>query len=470
MLKPVLLCPSQPSPLAGYLRHLTALLLLLLGTNASFGQTTEPMHILCGNEVFDYIVRENYPDLHRAFRATFDDCRAKPVPAADRSPSTIRVVVHVVWKNPEENLADSVILDQLAVLNEDYTRQNADTANLRSIFQPVAGNPQINFELAEIVRVQTNANFQLNLLGGELMTNLKTSTQGGSDAWDPTQYLNIWICKIQPITIFGITLGQVLGFAFPPNNLDNWPANSGAPALNQDGVVLDFRTVGRNNPNPIANPNGGGNLDIRGRTATHEVGHYLGLRHIWGDGGNLLGTNDCNQSDGIDDTPFANGQSSFDCNKNRNTCTKVEPFYGMDMPDLVENYMDYSSESCMNMFSQGQAAHIQSVLAGPRKSLVQTSSAPTTIASEQVVPVLYPNPARLANRVWLDIPANWQPTAVEMVSADGRIVQYIRLSPQSSPKVQQVAIDTSGLSAGWYAVRVRTDTPQVWVQRLLLLP
>ncbi len=455
----------QPSLISNGIRHGLALLTLLFGVNAISGQTTAPLPILCGNEVFDHIVKNQYPDLHQAFRATFEESQSRPLAAADRTPVTIRVVVHVVWKNPEENLADSIILDQIAGLNADYNRQNADTSDLRDIFKPAAGNPQVTFELAEIVRVQTTANFELSLIGGELLTNLKTSSQGGSDARDPAQYLNIWMCKIQPLSFGGITLGQVLGFAFPPNNLGNWPANSGAPALEQDGVVLDFRTVGRNNPNPVENPDGSGNLTIRGRTASHEVGHYLGLRHIWGDGGILGLPNDCNQSDGIDDTPFANAQSAFDCDKTRNSCNKVEAHYGMDMPDLVENFMDYSSEDCMNMFSQGQAAHIQSVLAGPRKGLVQTSSAPLTLIRSEK-PYLFPNPAR-AGFARLALPASWNTGMVDVFSADGRIVRTIRLADGSKPGEQQIMLDTSSLPAGLYAVRVQTNA-DVWVQQLML--
>ncbi|MBK9339130.1 MAG: hypothetical protein IPM98_22365 [Lewinellaceae bacterium] len=453
---------------SNFARYALVLPVLLFGINAISGQKTESLPILCGNEVFDHIVKNRYPDLHRAFRATFEESQNRPVAAADRSPVTIRVVVHVVWKNPEENLADSIILDQIAGLNEDYNRQNADTANLRDIFKPAAGNPQVTFELAEIVRVQTTANFELSLLGSDLLLNLKTGSQGGSDARDPAQYLNLWVCKIQPLTFGGLTLGQVLGFAFPPNNLGNWPADSGAPTLEQDGVVLDFRTIGRNNPNLVENPDGsGGNLTIRGRTATHEIGHYLGLRHIWGDGGVLGLPNDCNQSDGIDDTPFAGAQSAFDCDKTRNSCNKMEPHYGMDMPDLVENYMDYSSEDCMNMFSQGQAAHIQSVLAGPRKSLVQTSAAPLTVIGAEM-PRLYPNPAR-AGLARLVLPGQWQSGVIDLIGADGRIVQRIEPAGGSIQVEQQIRLDTDRLQPGWYAVRVQTAA-RVWVEQLLLLP
>ncbi|MCS7036013.1 MAG: zinc metalloprotease [Saprospiraceae bacterium] len=429
-------------------------------------QHAQGLPILCGQEVFNHIVREHYPELHRAFEATFDECRARAVApdVQERSQYVIPVVIHVVWKNPEENLHDSILLNQIAVLNEDYNRLNADTGNLRAIFGQVVGNAQIRFALDEIRRVKTNANFQLNVLTGDLMANLKNSAQGGSNAKDPLRYLNIWICRIQPVTILGIPLGQVLGFAFPPNNLPNWPANSGAPALGQDGVVLDFRTVGRNNPNPLPNPAGGGNLIIRGRTGTHEVGHYLGLRHIWGDGG-LLGNNDCNQSDGIDDTPFANSQSNFDCNKNRNTCVKVESFYGTDMPDLIENYMDYASENCMNMFTRGQVNHMRAVLQGPRNSLVQSSSIAQP-GSMDNNPLLYPNPVR-GQEFWLKIPSDWWPCHFSLYSTDRRLFLERRLEQEPVGTLPLVRVETTGLASGWYIAHVRQDQRQ-WTEKVFI--
>jgi hypothetical protein len=442
---------------------LTKLLLpvcLFVATIAGAQQNALP--VFCGNEALNYIVQNQYPELHQAFQSSFDENLHRH-PVTDRSPVTIRVVVHVVWKNPEENLADSIILNQIDVLNEDYNRENPDTANLRPAFQTVAGNPQVRFELVEIVRVQTNTNFELDLTNNQILANLKKSSQGGSDAWDPTAYLNIWICKIQPITFGGLTIGQILGFAFPPNNLNHWPANSSAPSLDQDGVALDFRIIGRNNPNTVQIPGGTGNLTVRGRTATHEVGHYLGLRHIWGDGGILGLPNDCNQSDGMDDTPFASAQSPFDCDKNRNSCSKVETFYGMDMPDLVENYMDYSSEACMNMFTQNQAAMIQSVLAGPRNGLLQVS-ADNTPELADAQPQLFPNPTR--GGAWLRIPANWNPRAIELFSLDGRLMQ--RLPAPAAGAETQLAINTQNLLPGGYAVRVQT-AGQVWVERLVVL-
>ena len=307
-------------------------------------------------------------------------------------------MVHVVWKEEVENLSDEVILDQMRILNEDFNQLNEDGANLRSLFKPVAGDAGIRFELADIVRVQTDVEFEIDLEGNNLLPEVKHTDQGGSDAWDNELFLNIWVCKIQPLTIFGFEVGQILGFAFPPNNLPNWPADSGAPNMSEDGVVIDYRVFGSNNPNGIEIPGGGGDLVVKGRTPVHEVGHYFGLRHIWGDGG-LLGPNDCAQSDGIDDTPFANAQSAFDCDTTKNTCFVSEPHYGEDVPDLVENFMDYASEDCMNMFTKGQVDLMRNVLEGPRSGLLNPFSA---VHQPAVIPgslLVIPNPVNGSFRI-----------------------------------------------------------------------
>jgi hypothetical protein len=425
------------------------IIMLICGVSSLWAQHV-PERILCGNEVSDYIIQTHYPELQKAFRATFDQANARAVDW-DSGPLKVRVVVHVVWRNSEENLHDSVVISQINVLNEDFNRLNPDATELRPIFGVAAGNPQIEFELVEIRRVQTTQTFTLNLLGNEILSNLKTTATGGSDAVDPTAYLNIWICQIQPLTLGGISLGQVLGFAFPPNNLGNWPANSGAPSPSQDGVVLDFRTVGRNNPNPIVVPGGTGNLVVRGRTGTHEVGHYLGLRHIWGDGGLFGLPNNCNESDGVDDTPFANAQSAFDCNKSRNSCVKVEPFYGTDMPDMVENYMDYSKDDCMNTFTAGQAGLMRNVLTGPRAGLIQGPSrawAPSTIDHLR----LFPNPAQDHALLAFELK---EPQEVDcrLFGADGRLCWQLAHSLYPSGPTS-IRVPLEGLPSGVYYLRV----------------
>ncbi|MCW5923192.1 MAG: zinc-dependent metalloprotease [Saprospiraceae bacterium] len=438
--------------------NLSTLFFLLLGTAAA-----AQAPIICGNEVFSHIVQEHYPALHDAFNTTFE--QAKAPRATDRSPLTVNVVVHVVWKNPEENLHDSIILDQMAVLNADYNRMNADTANLRSIFKHVAANADIHFNLVDVVRVQTSKEFTVALTGNNLLAELKSSSQGGSDAWDTEQYVNIWICKIQPITFGGVVLGQILGFAFPPNNLGHWPANSGAPMPQQDGVVIDYRVFGSNNPHTVPVPGGTGNLIVKGRTPVHEMGHYMGLRHIWGDGGLLGLPNNCNQSDGVDDTPFANAQSPFDCNKNKNTCTKIDSFYNADMPDLVENYMDYASEDCMNMFTQGQVDIMRNVLLGPRAGLLSPMVNTQSPVSQAIDFRISPNPAsdQVAVRFNLQEKTN---VTIRLFNAAGQPIGLLESEPYPAGMHQRI-LETHLLTPGVYFVEMRTEQGSA-LQKLLV--
>lgn len=421
--------------------------LVLLLSGGVFAQNA-PTPAYCANDLFSHIVRTHHPELARAFDATFEAARQPQ--ASPRGPLTVNVVVHVVWKDAAENLADDVIYDQIAILNADFNRQNADTANLRPMFQPVAGNADIHFQLAAIERVQTTELFEIDLLGTDLLTNLKHSAQGGSDAWDTEHYLNIWVCKIQPLSLGPIVLGQAFGFAFPPNNLDNWPDNSGAPSAEEDGVVIDFRAFGSNNPNPAEIP-GLGTLTIKGRTPVHEVGHYFGLRHIWGDGG-AFGPNDCAQSDGIDDTPFANAQSNFDCDASKNSCEQVETFYGTDMPDLIENFMDYSSEDCENMFTKGQVALMRNVLAGPRSGLIESVGAidPPAGAGWRI----FPNPASENATIALHLPEKSE-VGLRVFGADGRLAGSKRFAALSAGE-HQIKLELPGMTPGIYFVEMNT--------------
>lgn len=428
-------------------KHHIFLLLVCAFASQLHAQQPAP-RIICGNELFSTWVKDKYPELKNAFDATFETAKNQRPIVDSRSPLKVKVVVHIVWKNPAENLHDSIIQDQIRILNEDFNRLNPDTGNLRPIFNDVAGNAGIEFELAQVQRILTTELFSLDLLGNDLLSELKSTTQGGSDAWDTNKYLNIWVCKIQPTTFLGIPIGQILGFAFPPNGLSNWPANSGAPSAQEDGVVIDYRVFGSNNPNPIENPAGGNNLEVRGRTPTHEVGHYFGLRHIWGDGG-LLGPNECDQSDGVDDTPFANAQSEFDCDKSKNSCDVVETYYNLDMPDLVENYMDYSSESCMNMFTKGQVQIMRNVLAGPRSGLLEQSSVWQPQKTNWSLN-LVPNPAVDNSALLLQMP-NQADLYLRVVNAAGQTVQQ-RVLPDLQAGAQQITLDSSTWPAGIYWV------------------
>lgn len=239
---------------------------------------------------------------------------------------TIPVVVHVLYRTSAENISAAQIQSQIDVLNEDYRRTNNDADNTWS----QAADTQIEFCLTTI---DPNGNATTGITRKSTTktswgTNdaMKKSSQGGVNPWDTSKYLNIWVCNIG---------GGILGYA-------QFPGGSAST----DGVVNSPQYFGR-----TGTATAPFNL---GRTATHEVGHFLNLRHIWGDGG-------CGVDDFVSDTPESDA-SNGGCATTHSSCGTL---------DMVQNYMDYSDDSCMNLFTQGQKSRMRSVLeaGGSRRSL-----------------------------------------------------------------------------------------------------
>ena len=358
---------------------------------------------------------------------------------------TIPVVVHIVHNTPEQNIPDSVIHNQIQILNEDYGRGNADTMNMRADFDIVKGNPRIHFQLAQIdpdgfpTTGITRTNTSLNTFGslaiilGDMsdLERVKSTANGGIDPWDQSRYLNIWVCNMS-VGFGGQEVTALLGYATPPAGLPNWPP--GSTGSLSDGVVIQYQAFGRNNPNPL--DAGAGPIDVRGRTPVHEVGHYLGLRHIWGDG-------DCNEQDGIDDTPNADAESQQDCDQNKNTCT--DNIQGVDLPDMIENYMDYSAETCQNSFTQGQVDLMHGVLELQRYDLVHNNPASLNTLTGVYYSV-YPNPAE------------------DLINIDGlsnEKVSVINLFGQTVIEEDNTnELNITGLSEGTYLLKISKENGQ----------
>lgn len=309
--------------------------------------------IRCASTEYEAYIQEMYPE--RQTNEEFENWLAPKIQEiqAQRAAGptvlqTIPIIFHIFTDGfGNENLTQAQIQAQVDQLNIDYR-------NLAGSSYTQAGDSEVEFCLAQ----QDESGNQLTEIGINRITaygqgpfsntdfenTLKAATQ-----WDPTQYFNVWVADLS---------GGLLGYAHWPegSGLAGVPGNS-AGASN-DGVVVLYSSVGS-----IANPNPNGGQYASGRTLTHEAGHWLGLRHVWGD------TTACTNDDYCADTPDATG-SNFVC-PSVDSC----PLDGLG-PDMVENYMDYTDDTCMDTFTNDQVSRILAVLANsPRRvELVTTST------------------------------------------------------------------------------------------------
>ncbi|WP_299883954.1 M43 family zinc metalloprotease [uncultured Lacinutrix sp.] len=242
----------------------------------------------------------------------------------------IPVVVHVLYRNSIENISDVQIESQIDVLNEDFRRNNSDANNI----WPQAIDTRIEFCLTTIDPNGNPTNGitrkQVTRKDWGLTNDMKKASQGGVNPWNTNRYLNIWIVP-----------EMIGGFGFPVLGYAQYPGG----AASTDGVVIGYNYFGRI-----------GTLTApydKGRTATHEVGHFLNLRHIWGNG--------CSVDDFVLDTPSSDN-ANYGCDTGHVSCGTI---------DMVQNYMDYSDDACMNLFTEGQRDRMRAVLVpgGARASL-----------------------------------------------------------------------------------------------------
>lgn len=436
------------------------LVVLVTGTFFFNAISAQQVH-KCATHDVEQSMEFSYPGYRDAVKAAFkaakqsaDYNKAKRASVIDTI-YRIRTVVHVVYTKPQENLDDSIILSQIDVLNEDYRRQNPDAIKTRTIFQDFAADAGIEFFLADedpdgnptTGITHTLGNPAQSLFGG-FSTNddVKQSAKGGVNPWPTDKYFNIWVCDL----LGGL---GVLGYAYPPAApLANWGTQNPNADSAKQGVVLYYKAVGRNNPYAIDNTTDGG------RSATHEVGHYLGLRHIWGDDNSLFGPgNKCagdvgGGEDGIDDTPDAKDASQQTCDTTKNTCP--DPNLDQDYPDMVENYMDYSSDDCLNMFTNGQVALMREVIKLYRPNVAEkipnNTSAIQSVSTNQLIKVV-PNPAKQFVNVTLKL-AEIEQAQIQLLSLDGRILQSANAN---SPTTK---ISVEGLSSGLYLLAISSPT------------
>jgi hypothetical protein len=252
---------------------------------------------------------------------------------AAAAPLIIPVVVQVVYKTTAENISVPQIKSQIDVLNKDYRAKNPDKSKVPPVWKGLVSDVGVQFALATkdpkgkpttgITRTKTTkTSFDTD-------DSVKSSAAGGVNAWPTDKYLNIWVCTLA---------NGILGYAQFP----------GGPKKTDGVVILNtaFGTKGTASA-PF-------NL---GRTATHEVGHWLNLRHIWAD------TEDCSGSDFVADTPNAAGPNYGKPKFPHVTCNNGPN------GDMFVNYMDYVDDNAMFMFTTQQMVRMQAALSGPRKKL-----------------------------------------------------------------------------------------------------
>ena len=286
-----------------------------------------PLHRSCGAMAAHMMLLERNPSFRAAQMRLEDATSRRRDSAADLSKSklvTLRTVVNVVYKTDEQNISDAQIASQFKAMNKDFRATNPDKSGTPVPWKGLITDSRIQFKLVKVTRTKTASN------GFTFDDAVKKSSTGGIAPFSPKTHVNFWVCALT---------GGLLGYAQFPG---------GPPST--DGVVINYKAFGTIGTSQVP--------FNKGRTATHEVGHYFNLRHIWAD------TADCSGSDMVADTPNAAGPNfgmpafpHVTCNNGPNG-------------DMFVNYMDYTDDAGMFMFTAQQVLRMRAALETQRSGLL----------------------------------------------------------------------------------------------------
>ena len=280
--------------------------------------------------------------------------------AEDKEIKKIAIVVHVIHNGEPigigANISDEQILSQIEVLNEDYQKKNADTVNTQEEFRSVASCMNIEFVLARqteegqftngIVRKQgTQESYGIDMADRLLLSEISQ--------WNPEIYLNIWVTNL---TSPYIGLAQFPDLEFP--GLSDEPDKEDPRT---DGVLIDYTVFGSIGKVPDLDLMPSYNL---GRTTTHEMGHFFGLKHVWGDDTSIGG---CSVDDYVSDTPMSNNNYTGLCTPDNHVSCNSN--------DMFENFLYYTDDACMNIFTAGQVERMNVIIDNaPRRASLYNST------------------------------------------------------------------------------------------------
>jgi hypothetical protein len=333
---------------------------------------------------------------------------------------TIPVIVHILYHYPGENISDDLVRSQIAALNRDYRKLNPDTTKIPAEFKSLAADCGIEFKLATVDaagRASTGIIHKYTpVTRWTIDDKIKFSSEMGDDAWDANSYLNIWVGTI---------------------DLNGYSSSPGDPA-NKDGIVISNAAFG------ITNSSNYG----KGRTAVHEVGHWLGLRHLWGDA-------NCGD-DGIADTPKQQTFTSGCPSSVRVSCGNGP--YG----DMYMDYMDFTNDDCLVMFTEGQKQKMLTLFEpdGPRNSILSSNGLGIPLIEQYPLPEtspqwlhvqIFPNPVTSELTLNMEYDARWIGKELKVFNVTGQL----QIRKMITSKIQK--LDVSNLKPGIYFISAEKE-------------
>jgi Pregnancy-associated plasma protein-A/Secretion system C-terminal sorting domain len=408
---------------SGLMRKVIVLSILLTAATQIHAQDR------CSSNTYQQSVIQQDPDVSAHIKAaeTFVQQRLTDATAAKGNGGLqgtifkIPVVVHVLYHTQAEKISDELVASQIAALNKYFRRKNADTSSTPAYFRAIAADCEIEFQLAySDPKRRSTSGITRKYTPVTKWTaddKMKFSSEMGEDAWDTKSYLNIWVCN----------LDKFAGYASMPGGDEK-----------KDGLVISYAAFGTGTTT-------GYNL---GKTAVHEIGHWLSLKHLWGD--EYCG------DDGVNDTPKQASYTSGCPSVVRITCGNGP--YG----DMYMNFMDFTNDACLNMFTQGQKARMRALFepGGPRSTILASKGLdiPLIFLSplpeedpKWLKPNLYPNPASSGMTLDLAYDIRWIGKTIFVMNLQGQNVMNVTITSKTQH------IDISRLQSGVYFLAAKKD-------------